>query len=78
MTWCAICLVDLPNGGTLEPLGKDGALVSVCHDCNEAHPRSGRYTFDGGRQTTEPNSRLVGDRRGGYSLGNGNSRRGKP
>ena len=49
--WCAICADDSPGIMlTQEPLGKAGALVWVCADCNNLHPSSGRYSFgDGGR-----------------------------
>lgn len=50
-SWCAICADDAP-GITLtqEPLGRGGALVWVCSDCNNLHPSSGRYTFGDGHR----------------------------
>lgn len=68
--FCAICTEPAPPGTTLprRPLGKDGALVAVCTDCDTLHPRSGRYAFNdgGGRATPITNT---------SNLGNGNHRR---
>lgn len=46
--WCAIC-ADTAETYYLEPLGKDGAHVAACSSCCDAHPRSGRYSFEGGK-----------------------------
>ena len=80
MSFCAICTADIPADSPRAPLGKDGVLVLVCRDCVELHPRSGRYSFEGGRSHENPEARAssgagFGSRDGG-SLGNGNVRRG--
>ena len=48
--FCAICTEESPDL-VLRPLGRDGALVRVCPDCDTLHPRSGRYSFDGEGRT---------------------------
>jgi hypothetical protein len=48
--FCAICTEDLaPDAARPRPLGRGGAIVSICASCDEEHPNSGRYSFDGGR-----------------------------
>jgi hypothetical protein len=42
-SFCAICTGDGPL--VERPLGKGGALVSVCERCDTEHPRSGRISF---------------------------------
>lgn len=69
--FCAICTDPPPPNTELvhRPLGRGGALVLVCADCDTLHPRSGRYAFDdgGGRQALTPHGSMG-------NLGNGNRR----
>lgn len=44
-SFCASCAEDRADL-TQQPLGRNDALVWVCTDCANLHPRSGRYAFD--------------------------------
>ncbi len=50
--FCAICTDDIADG-VQRPLGRGGALVTICKPCDEDGPESGRYSFGGGRETTK-------------------------
>lgn len=43
--FCAICTAPTPAGAAMQPLGRDRSLVIVCTECDDVHPRSGRYSF---------------------------------
>ena len=43
--FCAIC-TDERTDLAQHSIGRNGALVWVCADCADLHPRSGRYAFD--------------------------------
>ena len=43
-TFCAVCTSEV-GPFTLEPFGRAGAMVNVCHDCATVHPITGRYSF---------------------------------
>ncbi len=46
--FCAICTDDAPSANLRQrPLGRGRALVAVCKDCDETHPREGGYAFGG-------------------------------
>lgn len=48
--FCALC-TEACDGTVQRPLGRDDAMVNVCHRCDEEHPRSGGYSFGAdGRQ----------------------------
>ncbi len=47
--FCAICARDIVGEPLRRPLGRDDALVNVCHACDEGSPRAGRYSFGGGK-----------------------------
>jgi hypothetical protein len=65
MAFCALCTVELPSNHVRSaPFGKDEALVKVCDDCFDEHPRSGRYSFDSNETPRH--------------TGNGNRRKGTP
>lgn len=45
--FCAVCTDELPLGHMrTAPLGKGNAMVRVCNDCLDTHPRDGSYSFD--------------------------------
>lgn len=46
--WCAICTAPIAGTPSRQPLGRDGAMVTVCTECDDVHPRSGRYAFSVG------------------------------
>lgn len=48
---CAICTRELVSIERFEPLGRNNVMVAVCPACADEHPRSGRYSFEGGRAT---------------------------
>lgn len=52
--FCAICTSDAANG-TMEPLGKNNALVRVCRDCSEQRPEHKTST-----RSYEPTGGLLG------------------
>ena len=55
--FCALCLDPIVGNPKKQPLGRNDALVNVCDTCDSAHPRSGRYSFDG----NESAARGIGD-----------------
>lgn len=56
---CAICCAETRNL-TQQPLGRGDALVPVCMRCDGEHPRSGRYSFGGGREKQPEHGRQGG------------------
>lgn len=54
MSYAPFCAVCTEESSTLtkQPIGRGGALVWVCNACDDLHPRSGRYSFEGGKPTT--------------------------
>jgi hypothetical protein len=46
---CAICAGPAVGALHREPLGRDGALVNVCIDCETIVPTEGQYRISGGR-----------------------------
>lgn len=67
--FCALCTEPPPPGTKLvpRPLGRNGAPVLICVDCDTLHPRSGRYAFDDGGGRGVPATPQS-------NLGNGNHR----
>jgi hypothetical protein len=50
--FCALCTSE--RGPFVQrPLGRGNALVAVCGECDHTHPRSGRYSFEGGETPPE-------------------------
>lgn len=43
--FCAVCTSER-GPFVVAPMGRGDAPVLVCRECNEEHPRTGRYAFD--------------------------------
>ncbi len=56
MTFCALCIADIPGTPQQAPLGRGNALVNVCDDCHDQPAREVNgahgYACDGTRGTT--------------------------
>lgn len=53
--FCAICTEESADL-CARPLGRGRALVKVCADCDEEHPRSGRYAFGESERGSMPST----------------------
>lgn len=53
--FCALCTSER-GPFRKRALGRNDAIVDVCQECDETHPRSGRYSFADGTPSRRTNT----------------------